>query len=84
MKLTHLIPKALKQFLIEREAYKPCMTNVDVKMLRYYYPIKEESYQLNYLFDWDKSPEGFNYWAGLCREYTENIYATDPYSTQRT
>ena len=74
MKLVHLVPRVLKQFLVERNAYNQYLANVDVAMLKYYSPTMNESCLLNQAFNWNKSPEGFHYWMELHNEYVKSLY----------
>ena len=79
MKLTHLVPKALKQFLIKKEMYNQCLINLQtgITITPREEKYSDKEYTLDDLFVWDESPEGHSCWCKLHEEYMRNIYDTD-------
>ena len=63
MKLTHLITKELKEFLIQTSNYRQCMHNVSGDYYLGNYPYKN----IDQLFSWDETREGYDYWLDIYR-----------------
>lgn len=63
MKLTHLITKELKELLLRTGNYRQCMYNVSGDYYLGNYPYKN----IDQLFLWDETREGYDYWLGIYR-----------------